>query len=150
MFGIMILIGSVGVIYVENRGISKNTAIKTEATIINTSNIYGEFEISRKSIFYEYNKNITYMYIDNYGEQYTTTTIYKTLNSKEIQKKYLQGEKIQITYNKNNPEISILGKLNSYFFPHNMSSIIMHILSYGLIAIGTYFCIQKKYKFFKI
>lgn len=147
--GVIILVTSINIVNFGNEGITKNKAILTKAIIIHAEDIYGEFEYNRKSILYEYNKKIIYKYTDNYGNIYNATKICESLSYEEISERYLVGETIEITYDKDNPEISILGKINSYVFPHEFSYIIMYLLGYGFIIVGIYFCAQKKYKYFE-
>lgn len=145
--GIILLLISIGMIYDENKMISRSKAVRDEATIIYSGNVYSELETSRRSVLIEYNKKIVYRYVDYLGKIHDVTEICSSIDYQKISERYLVGENIEITYNKDNPNISVIGELKSYVLPISSSLLIMHLMAYGLIAIGICFCIQKKYKY---
>lgn len=149
LIGIILLIISIGMIYDENKMISRSKAVIDKATIIYSGKISSELEFSNRGprILMEYNKKIVYRYIDYLGKTHDVTEIVSSIDYKKISERYLLGETIEITYDKNNPDISIIGKLNSYILPYNSGVFILYLMSYGMVVIGIYLYTQKKYKY---
>lgn len=149
LIGIILLIISIGMIYDENKMISRSKAVIDKATIIYSGKISSELEFSNRGprILMEYNKKIVYRYIDYLEKTHEVTEIVSSIDYKKISERYLLGETIEITYDKNNPDISIIGKLNSYILPYNSGVFILYLMSYGMVVIGIYLYTQKKYKY---
>ena len=149
ILGIIILFLNFLMIDSKNNGISNKTAIETEATIIDNGIIIKHLRRLGKARYYEYSKMITYKYFDNYGNFYIKDQFYRSLNYNDVYKNYLVGENFLITYNKDCPNISIWGEINSFIFPHDFLCMTFNLLGYAIIVLGIYAIIQKKYKNFQ-
>ncbi|MBR3152106.1 MAG: hypothetical protein IKF52_00600 [Clostridia bacterium] len=151
---ILIFIGILGIIIIidsiklENKGINNWNAVETQGEIYAKSEIIVE-PIYRDYLFHlfkqKYSREIYYFYKDDIGNTYDSFFIYSTkeTNPNEINSKYEIGDKIKITYQKDNPSNSIKGNVNIDFY-----KVLIGIILLFIILFGIYLIIQRNYKYF--